>query len=144
MLGAEAAFNFARLYENKTSVLRPPSFKTFELERVGSVVAKGGYAVHQWLIYAKGGWATANIRTEGTNPVNGVTAAPREWVGGWTVGGGVDYLAAANWIFGLDFNYYKFGFDRSAIATNGLPTSWSNAGANIYAVMGRVSYKFGL
>jgi outer membrane immunogenic protein len=143
VLGAEASFNLTHLHQSKTSVLRPPSFKTFELDDIGSFVGKVGYAANNWLIYVKGGWADANIRTEGTNPLNGVTAAPRQWASGWTVGGGVDYLVATNWILGLDFNYYNIEFDRSAIASNGLPTTWSNASANVYAMMGRVSYKFG-
>ncbi|MEA3109082.1 MAG: outer rane immunogenic protein [Gammaproteobacteria bacterium] len=144
VLGVEGSFNFTHLDELRTSVLRPPSYKTFELNDIGAVDAKVGYAASNWLIYVKGGWADANIRTEGTNPLNGSTAAPQKWESGWTVGGGVDYLVATNWILGIDFNYYNFGFDRSAIASSGGTTTWSNASADVYAVMGRISYKFGL
>ncbi len=144
VLGVEGAFNLSRLHQTQVSVLRPPSYKTFELDDIGTVVGKLGYAANDWLIYVKGGWADANIRTEGTNPVNGSTAAPREWDSGWTLGGGVDYRLAANWIAGVDFNYYNIGFDRSAIASNGGVTTWSNARADVYAVTGRISYKFGL
>jgi outer membrane immunogenic protein len=142
--GVEGSYNLAHLHETLTSVLRPPSFKTFELDDMGTVVGKVGYAVDSWLIYVKGGWAAAKIRTEGTNPLNGSTAAPRQWENGWTVGGGVDYLVATNWILGVDFNYYNIDFDRSAIASNGGTTTWTNAHADVYSVMGRVSYKFGL
>jgi len=144
VLGVEGAFNWTHLNQLRISPLRPPTFKTFELDDIGTVVGKLGYAAGGWLFYVKGGWAAANIRTEGTSPVTGVTAAPRKWENGWTAGGGVDYLFAPNWILGVDFNYYKIDFDRTAIATNGLPTSWSNAHADVYAAMGRVSYKFGL
>jgi outer membrane immunogenic protein len=144
VLGVEGTFNLSRLHETRTSVPRPPSFKTFELDDVGTVVGKFGYAANNWLLYAKGGWADANIRTEGTNPVNGSTAAPRQWQSGWTIGGGIDYLVASNWIVGMDFNYYNIGFDRSAVASNGGTTTWSNASANVYAVTGRISYKFDL
>ena len=151
VLGVEGSFNWTHLHETQVSVPMPPRYFTFELDDIGTVVGKVGYAANNWLIassnwliYAKGGWATANIRTEGTNPLNGVTAAPRQWQSGWTVGGGVDYLVAANWILGVDVNYYNIDFDRSAIATNGLRVSFSNASADVYAVMGRVSYKFGL
>ena len=143
MLGAEGSFNFTHLHENRVSPLRPPSFKTFELDDIATIAGKVGYAANNWLIYAKGGWAAANIRTEGTNPVNGSTAAPRAWENGWTVGGGIDYLVASNWILGVDFNYYNIGFDRSAAASSGGTAVWSNASANVYAVTGRVSYKFG-
>jgi outer membrane immunogenic protein len=143
VLGAEGSFNFTRLHETQVSPLRPPSFKTFELDDIATIAGKVGYAANNWLIYAKGGWATANIRTEGTNPLNGSTAAPRAWENGWTVGGGIDYLVATNWILGVDFNYYNIGFDRSAAASSGGTAIWSNATANVYAVTGRVSYKFG-
>jgi len=142
VLGAEASFDFANLDQTKTSVLRPPSFKTFELNDMVTIVGKVGYAANNWLVYVKGGWADAYIRTLGTNPLNGVTADPREWAGGWTVGGGLDYLLTTNWIAGVDFNYYGIEFNRSAVATNGLITTWSNANANVYAVTGRISYKF--
>ncbi|HEX4552482.1 MAG TPA: outer membrane beta-barrel protein [Xanthobacteraceae bacterium] len=144
VLGVEGSFNFARLYENRTSLLRPPSYKTFELNDIGTFVGKVGYAANNWLIYMKGGWADANIRTEGTNPLNGSTASPQKWQSGWTLGGGVDYLVATSWILGVDFNYYHIDFDRSAIASSGGITTWSNASADVYAVMGRISYKFGL
>lgn len=143
VLGAEASLDFAGLDQTRTSVLRPPSYKTFELDGLASIVGKVGHAANNWLIYVKGGWADANIRTEGTNPLNGVTAAPREWASGWTAGGGLDYLLSTNWIAGADFNYYQMEFNRSAVATNGLVTTWSNASANVYAVTGRISYKFG-
>jgi outer membrane immunogenic protein len=75
--------------------------------------------------------------------VNGSTAAPRAWQSGWTVGGGVDYLLAPNWIAGVDFSYYNFSFDRSAVASSGGTAFWSNSNADVYAVTGRISYKFG-
>jgi outer membrane immunogenic protein len=143
VLGVEGSFNFTHLHETRVSPLRPPSFKTFELDDIATVVAKAGYAANRWLIYVKGGWADANIRTEGTNPVNGSTAAPRAWQSGWTVGGGVDYLLAPNWIAGVDFSYYNFSFDRSAVASSGGTAFWSNSNADVYAVTGRISYKFG-
>ena len=143
VLGVEGSFNWTGLDQRRTSVRNPPVFKTFELDAIATVVGKAGYAANNWLIYVKGGWAGANIRTEGTSPVSGVTAAPRQWESGWTVGGGFDYLVATNWILGVDFNYYNIDFDRSAIATNGLITTWSQASADVYAVMGRISYKFG-
>ena len=143
VLGLEGSFNFTRLDETVVSPLRPPSFKTFELDDIATVVGKAGYAANRWLIYVKGGWADANIRTEGTNPLNGSTAAPRAWESGWTVGGGVDYLLAPNWIAGVDFNYYNFSFDRSAVASSGGTAFWSNSNADMYAVTGRISYKFG-
>jgi outer membrane immunogenic protein len=143
VLGLEGSFNFTQLHETRVSPLRPPSFKTFELDDIATVVAKAGYAANRWLIYVKGGWADANIRTEGTNPLNGSTAAPRAWESGWTIGGGVDYLISPNWILGADFNYYNFSFDRSAVASSGGTAFWSNTNADVYAVTGRISYKFG-
>jgi outer membrane immunogenic protein len=144
VLGIEGSFNWTHLDERRTSVPKAPVFKTFELDDMATIVSKAGYAANNWLIYVKGGWAGANIRTEGTSPLTGVTAAPQKWESGLTAGGGVDYLVATNWIVGVDFNYYHFNFDRSAIASNGITTTWSNASANVYAVMGRISYKFGL
>jgi outer membrane immunogenic protein len=144
VFGIEGSFNWTRLDETRTSVPKAPVFKTFELNDLATIVGKAGYAANNWLIYVKGGWAGAYIGTQGISPVTGVTADPQKWENGLTAGGGVDYLVATNWILGVDVNYYHFNFDRSAIASNGLTTTWSNASANVYAVMGRISYKFGL
>jgi len=144
VLGVEGSFNLTRLDERLTSVPKAPVFKTFELDDIATIVGKAGFAANNWLIYAKAGWAVANIRTEGTSPVTGVTAGPQNWDDGLTVGGGVDYLIASDWIVGIDFNYYHINFDRSAIATNNIVTTWTNASADVYAAMGRISYKFGL
>src|SRR5205085_1937194 len=72
LLGVEASFNWTNLHEKQTSVPRPPVYKTFELDHMATFVGKAGYAINNWLIYAKGGWAGANIRTDGISPLNGV------------------------------------------------------------------------
>ena len=40
VLGAEGSFNFTRLHETQVSPLRPPSFKTFELDDIATIAGK--------------------------------------------------------------------------------------------------------
>jgi outer membrane immunogenic protein len=144
VLGAEGGFSWTDLTSTTNSVLFPGRTRTIEDRNIGSVVGKVGYAIDNWLIYAKGGWATSDIRTSGLNPATGVMASVSKWESGYTVGGGIDYQFAPNWIAGVDFNYYNFAFNnRTApnIGGTGLST-WTNGTSNVYAVTGRLSYLF--
>ena len=73
------------------------------------------------MVYAKGGWADAKINISSFNPNNGVVGATDGWKSGYTVGAGVDYMFARNWIVGADFNYYDFRFNRDAVFSSGTP-----------------------
>jgi outer membrane immunogenic protein len=90
----------------------------------------------------KGGWADARINTFAINTATGVNGSATQWQGGWTIGGGLDYMFAPNWIAGIDFNYYNFKFNRTATATDFTISNWYNTNSNIYAVTARLDYLF--
>jgi outer membrane immunogenic protein len=142
VLGVEGAFNWSNLSKTDESVLSPTRFRTLTTDDIGSIVAKAGYAWDRWLLYAKGGWADARINTFAINRATGVFANPTSWEGGWTIGAGLDYLVTKNLVVGIDFNYYNFTFDRTAIATDSTIGHWYNTNSDIYAVAARVSYLF--
>jgi hypothetical protein len=48
-----------------------------------------------------------------------------------------------NWIVGVDFNYYRFDFDRSGLASDGTLAAYTDTEAKVFSVMARASYKFG-
>jgi outer membrane immunogenic protein len=142
VLGLEGTFNWADLNQADPSVLLPNRIRSLRTDEIGTIVGKAGYAWDRWLLYAKGGWADARIRTFAIHTTNGVFSQATDWQGGWTVGGGLDYMMTPNWIAGIDFNYYKFKFDRFLIDSAGVPVSYFNTNSDIYALTFRLSYLF--
>jgi outer membrane immunogenic protein len=144
VLGIEGTFSWMDLDDTQTSVLLPGRLRSLTHKDMATVVGKLGYAGGQWMPYIKGGWATTKIETFAINPATGINGGTSGWEGGWTIGGGVDYMFAPNWIAGIDFNYYRFDFDgRAGLATDTTPFSYTNTESKIFSVMARVSYKFG-
>jgi outer membrane immunogenic protein len=142
VLGIEGTFNWTDLSQTDQSVLSPPRMRSLRTDDIATVVGKAGFVWDRWLVVAKGGWADARINTFAINPLTGIFGNATQWQGGWTVGGGLDYMLAPNWIAGVDFNYYNFKFDRSATNSDSTIGTWSNTNSNIYAVTARLSYFF--
>jgi outer membrane immunogenic protein len=141
VLGAEGTYNFADLKQTDLStIFGPTRLRSNQIRDVATLVGKIGYASGQWMVYGKGGFAVAKIETSSNNDAGNDTDANR-WQGGYTVGAGVDYMFAKNWIVGADFNYYDFRFDRSLRATLGTPVAY-NGRDQIYAGTVRLSYIF--
>jgi len=143
VLGVEGTYSWTDLDSTVVSVLQTGRLRTLTIDSIATVVGKIGVASGNWLFYAKGGWAIANIDTFAINPATSVSSATSGTESGWTVGGGIDFMVNPNWIVGVDVNYYRFDFDRTGIATDATAISYTNTNSDIYSVMGRVSYKFG-
>jgi outer membrane immunogenic protein len=96
---------------------------------VGSVRARAGYAIDRFLIYATGGLAFGEIQVK--NRLNFMSSS--QTTGGWTAGGGVQYLWSDAAIFQLEYrrlsledqNYLALPFGRSKV---GVDMNLINAG----------------
>jgi outer membrane immunogenic protein len=76
------------------------------------------------------------------NPATGVSADVNKWQSGWTVGAGLDYLVTPNFVVGVEVNYYRFSFDRTAQATDGTIATFFNTRAEVYSALARASWLF--
>ena len=107
---------------------------------MGSVRSRLGWAFDRWLVYATGGWAIADIRTDYGFP--GATPFHREErtrTNGWTVGGGIEYAFLNNWSFRAEYRFTDFGKRRF------VDTFSNSADENkiqFHAVRGYLSYRF--
>lgn len=93
------------------------------VDEIFTATARFGYAWSNFMIYAKGGYASADVSVSGevtTNIVGvcdtGCTVSKDKSFDGWTVGGGFAWMFAQNVSLGLDYNYIDvgsetFGFD---------------------------------
>ena len=144
VVGIEAAGSWMRLNDTQTGILQAGGYKrTLTLDNMVTAVGKLGLAIGSWMIYAKGGWAATDISTFTINPTKDVWAKTTGWAGGWTAGGGVDFMIHQNWIVGVELNYYTFSHNRTSYTNILTPFSYSDSKADVYAALGRVSYKFG-
>jgi outer membrane immunogenic protein len=74
---------------------------------IGSVDGKLGVAYKNYLIYATGGYAFAQI---GSTVLSGVTqvGSISTSLNGYDIGGGVEYAFTRNWSGNLEYRYYEF------------------------------------
>jgi len=99
-----------------------------------------GYAWDRFMLYGQGGYAQADIDTQGVFNATGVTFSPAGAThGGWYAGVGAEY-AALDWlILGIDYKHYEFdskNHDSLVFADR------RTVDATADSVMGRVSFKF--
>jgi outer membrane immunogenic protein len=128
----------------------------------GTVRGKVGYAMDRFAVYATGGLAYADIDNDlnGTGSFTSVNGTNYSSVSdkdkdsiGYTVGGGVDFLATKNISFGLEYLYTDLGkaktsttFDADpATIAGGDPASFgveTKTDLDFHTVMAKASYRF--
>jgi len=101
LLGAEADFTGTDLQASAAGA-------SFRSHWLSLVTARVGYAVNQYLIYAKGGAAFANERNEVITPAGRVAESATTTLTGWTVGAGVEYAINPNWSARLEYDFVDF------------------------------------
>jgi outer membrane immunogenic protein len=163
--GAEVTGDWANLKESQTGPLGVtiPTFPPFattdiwttKLHDLETLTGRFGYAVNNWLFYAKSGGATGVVNVTavaGPSPVNppasiGATFSQSQRLWGGTVGAGIEYGLAPNWVLGVEYDFTRLfpgQFTGRAVNGNGSASvSFGAASAfDVQSVLGRVSYKF--
>jgi outer membrane immunogenic protein len=74
------------------------------LRGLASVTGRLGYTWGPGLLYAKGGYAYADMRNDSFGAF-----AFDNGRDGYTVGGGIEYMFAQNWSGKIEYQYYDFG-----------------------------------
>lgn len=110
-----------------------------ELQWLGSVRGRAGFALNDLLLYGTGGWAFGSVRNVSTNA--GLVDAFTVSKSGWTVGAGAEYAVAPNWSAKLEYRYTDLGsVDRPAPTNGAAPYAVSNTSQ---AVTIGLNYKWG-
>jgi outer membrane immunogenic protein len=125
VLGVEAALSgcFQECISH-TGTLPVPTFASnlsaqHKLTNLFTVGPRLGYAWDRWMIFATGGWASANLKGTYCNTVTGACDGPGSNFNGasrndgWYVGGGFDYMVhkgpLVDVILGLEYQHYDVG-----------------------------------
>jgi outer membrane immunogenic protein len=150
VLGLEGSISYADLRGSAISPFFPltDTFHTKQ-EWIATVTPRLGLTSGPMLFYVKGGAAFTELRTRIQDTADYNERSDTRV--GWTVGGGVEWMATSNWIVGVEGNYYDFGrccgglTESRSLATNAPFGVFSNHSTRLdeWSVLGRVSYKFG-
>jgi len=122
VLGAETDFAAMHLGGRKLSTVNPFGVQVStqaenELFTMGTVRARAGVAFGDLLVFATGGYAYGHLGQSGSItpvPTNNPTYVGTNpgMVGGWTLGGGVEYALGPAISLKLDYLHYDLGTQR--------------------------------
>lgn len=121
VVGAEVAGTWADLNETQVSPYFPASDTvSLRISPILTATARLGYAWDRWLIYAKGGYAGANVELNAFDSILGVGLRNNDhWVSGYTVGAGLEYALFEGVRVGIDYSYIDLQ-SETLIASNTL------------------------
>ncbi len=112
----------------------------------GAFTGRVGVAFQDFLVFAKGGYAITGMTNSYTDTdptgitlVSGTDTGDRD---GWTVGGGVEFMFAGNWLARLEYDYYDFGTaSHTALGSNGVSYTFDHS-LTASVIKGGIGYKF--
>jgi outer membrane immunogenic protein len=109
VVGVQLEYNFAGI--TGTASAPPLNWLETSIRQFGSADARLGVAFDRLLLYAIGGFAYADIRSQiqldGLAPgINDFFSVNRY---GWDVGGGLEYNFYGNWTARAEYRYYDWG-----------------------------------
>jgi outer membrane immunogenic protein len=123
------------------------------LDFLGTVRARSGLAVNNWLFYGSGGFAYGEVHStiNYNDPIltgATVSGAQSDTRVGWAAGGGVNYAVTSNWVVGVDYLHYDLGHTNVTGSTvppgTIIPNAGLTASENVAGdiVRGVINYKF--
>jgi len=114
--------------------------------------ARAGLAYGRFLPYVKGGFASAEVRTELID-VNGgfgpgtLISVGKSRQNGWTAGGGIDYALSDNIVFGVEYNYVRLNsktYSNADLAAGAgaVTIHHENVDPSFSTILGRLTFRF--
>ncbi len=148
VVGLEGSFALTDISTTKNApFVGINSSATTGVNSLSTLTPRVGYALGNWLPYAKAGLAVAEINSSLANS-NGTSFHQKHLHEGWTAGVGVEYALPVNsggkWIVGLDCNYYQFlgkTYGGRAVPDNTWPVQY-DLKPTFSTIAARISYKF--
>jgi outer membrane immunogenic protein len=139
LLGAEADFAWTDL---KGTASNGGFSHSVGSHWLALVTGRLGYAINQYVVYAKGGAAFAEERNKVVTPAGTLADSGSTTQVGWTVGGGIEYAFAPNWSAKVEYDYADLPSRNIVLAGPGLGGHPANVDFTIQKVVGGVNYRF--
>ena len=111
-----------------------------DLDWVGSVRGRVGYAFDPMLVYGTGGVAMTQANTSVSPAVGGTTGTNSDTYVGWTVGAGVETALTQQVSAKLEYNYSDFGSRTAPVNT--LDSTATTTSLTSHAVKLGLNYRF--
>src|SRR5712671_1189520 len=115
-----------------------------EISWFGTVRGRIGYAAAGWLLYGTAGYAYGQVDTNANASAGPATATfnARDFMDGWTAGGGVEVQLAPRWSLKGEYLYVDLGRASHSFAFAGLPTLVDSAHVTLDVVRAGVNFRF--
>jgi outer membrane immunogenic protein len=149
VLGVEGSGAATDLSDTIVSSLFPTDRYVTKIDTLATVTGRLGYAQGNWLAYAKGGWAGADLQLRFYEVDTDVRSHGSTWVNGWTVGGGLEYALGPHLSLGVEYDYVGLDTGNWLLRCTGCGTGIDGGAPvmdgdiNIQSVAARLNYRFG-
>jgi len=151
VFGLEATYSLMDLNKTITSPYFPASdTETGKIQHLVTGVARVGYAFDRMMVYAKGGYAGAEVGFKARDNVAGVTYERNLWQNGFALGAGFEYALTNSLTLGVDYTHVDLGtgtstgsnvLDAGGVGVN--PETYDTK-AKIDLITARINYKFSM
>jgi len=149
VFGIEGSVAGTDLSDSRPSPFFPASDRySSDISWLATVTGRLGYARDRWLVYAKGGWAGADVELTLFDRFTPVRASSATWANGWTVGGGAEYALGESLSLAVEYDYADLGTERWTVRCNcpggvGGGTPVVDGDVTVQSVTARLNYRFG-
>jgi outer membrane immunogenic protein len=138
--GDYAATDINGRQHNPLFPLDNDAINSVKIDWLATITGRIGWAVNQYLFYAKGGGAWVHDRWTIQDSINPEITQTRT---GWTVGGGIETVIFGNWTVFGEWDYYDFGRKSfSVLEFSGGPTDIFDVKQTMWESKIGVNYKF--
>lgn len=138
VLGIEADASFTSPLDGPA--LTPAPFNT-NIDYVGTVRGRAGYAVGTVMPYVTGGFAWGHSHVNINDAAGAVVSSPGQYQFGWTAGAGVEFAVSGNWSAKVEYDYIDLARRMYDLSAFGLPGV--NVDPNIHLIKLGLNYRFG-
>jgi outer membrane immunogenic protein len=143
VLGAEATLSGATLSDDFRSTKPAAWTYSTDINTIATVTGRMGFAVDQWLVYAKAGWAGGHVDVSGHNAAGPDSFSFSDWRNGWTIGAGLEYKVTRNIGLGIEYSFMDLGSVHYHGATAlGVPVNIVDQDVQVQSVTGRLNFHF--
>jgi uncharacterized caspase-like protein/opacity protein-like surface antigen len=156
VIGAETDLSATRLGGSQSSSANPGGtrFTTRaenEVSMLGTVRARAGFVLGDFMIYGSGGYAYGLVDQKGSiapdNPAttSGASASRSGLASGWALGGGIEYAILPGMTLRLDYTHYDLGNQKLTLQdyTGLAPTQYAIMRARTAGDIIKAGFNFG-
>lgn len=112
-----------------------------DVDNLTTVGVRGGYAWEKWLFTVSGGYARADVSTDGVIVATGVASyGDTQTHSGWYLGAGAEYDIAPQWSLGVEYIHHDLGSERHGQAFGA--GNFRDVDFDLDVIRARVAYRF--